>query len=294
MTSRVDADNPSIHPWKFPVLEGQTAPSEPPTPATPTLATLAPAVPDPEPAEPSPNSEAAFAEIAAAAPLDANPVAKPIITHHVVQDHAALDRAEAYALGLAQGTEEGRARGHAEGRAEGHAEGFAVGLAEGRRAGEAALAEQAQRLAALLEALGAPIPALEQTVEAAVAALALEIARAVIGGEVARSRDYLVRLIREAIAKVPLGTGKPRLIVNPDDLELLRALAPDIEEGGTALVADETIEPGGCIVVANADGAVNADRRWRPRSGEGVSQVDLTLASRWRDVMHALFESDND
>jgi hypothetical protein len=56
------------------------------------------------------------------------------------------------------------------------------------------------------------------------------------------------------------------------------------------LVADEAVEAGGCLVVADGEGAPVEDRRWYPRSGEGVSQVDLTLASRWRSVILTLFD----
>ena len=186
----------------------------------------------------------------------------------------------------------GYADGLAQGRREGHAQGYAAGRAEGRAEAEQNLAALARRLATLLDALAAPMPALESIVEEAVVGLALEVARCVIGSEVSRSREYLVRLIREAIAKVPIGMGAPAVILNPADLELVRALLPQGDEEAAALIADETVEPGGCLVVANAEGTAIKDRRWYPRAGESGSQVDLTVASRWRSVMLALFESE--
>ena len=195
---------------------------------------------------------------------------------------------------IAEEIARGRAEGIARGLLEGREEGYAEGLAAGTKAAEEALAAQAQRLAAIAEWLGGPIPALERAVEEAVAALALEIARCVIGDEVARSRDYLVRLIREAIAKVPIEMGALQLVLNPADVELVRALAPDIESGGAVLVGDASVEAGGCLVVADGDGKPVKDRRWRPRAGEGVSQVDLTLAARWRGVMLALFDGEEE
>jgi hypothetical protein len=123
-------------------------------------------------------------------------------------------------------------------------------------------------------------------------ALALEVARHVIGSEVSQSRDYLVRLIREAIAKVPIEMGAPSVLLNPTDLGVIGALAPEIEDAGIALVSDESIEPGGCVVIANGDDLPVKDRRWHPRAGEGVSQVNLTLASRWRSVMLTLFDGE--
>ena len=35
------------------------------------------------------------------------------------------------------------------------------------------------------------------------------------------------------------------------------------------------------------------DRRWNPRNPDGVSQVNLTLSSRWRAVMLAMFDGED-
>jgi flagellar assembly protein FliH len=166
------------------------------------------------------------------------------------------------------------------------------GVAAGTEAAEAAHAAQAQRLAGIIARLTAPLPELERTVEEAVAALALEVARCVIGSETSHSREYLVRLIREAVAKVPIEMGALKVVLNPIDLELIRALAPEIENRSVAFVGDDAVEPGDCRVVADGQDASIKDMRWRPRSGEGISQVDLSLATRWRAVMLALFEGE--
>ena len=189
---------------------------------------------------------------------------------------------------LAKAREAGLRRGFEEGREQGYAAGFAEGI----KAGEAKMTDAAERLAAIVGKLGSPIAVLEQPVEEAVAALALEVARCVIGDEVKRSRTFLIRLVREAIAKVPLEMGSPRVLLNPADLELVRGLAPDIEADSAALVADETIEAGGALVVADGEERQIKDRRWNPRTAEGVSQVNLTLSSRWREVMLALFDGE--
>ena len=190
---------------------------------------------------------------------------------------------------IANGYDEGFERGLVEGREKGYEAGFAAGS----KAAEQSLAAQAQRLVAMVTRLCSPIPALEGPVEDAVAALALEVARCVIGSETSYSREYLVRLIREAIAKVPIEMGALKVHLHPADLELVRALAPEIENGIASLVADATVEAGDCLVVADGPGTPIKDMRWRPRAVEGVSQVDLSLASRWRSVMLALFEGED-
>jgi flagellar assembly protein FliH len=196
--------------------------------------------------------------------------------------------AAALAAELSRAREEGLRLGLDEGREKGYAAGFA----EGTAAGEAMLRQDAERLAAIVGRLGAPLSALEEPVEEAVAALALEIARCVIGVEVKRSREFLVRLVREAIAKVPLEMGAPRVLLNPADLDLVRRLVPEIEAGSAVLVGDETIEIGGAIVIADGEDRQVKDRRWNPRAADGVSQVNLTLSSRWRAVMLTLFDGE--
>jgi len=189
--------------------------------------------------------------------------------------------AEAYAEGLERGLHEGRGKGYAAG-------------VDAAKVLEERLAAQSRRLAGILDRFDAPIAVLQRPVEEAVAALALEIARAVIGGEVSRSHAYLVRLIREAIARVPIEMGTPKILLNPADLELIRELAPEIDNGRAALVADEAVEAGGCLVIADGDDTPVVDRRWHPRAGEGVSQVDLTLSARWRSVILTLFAGAED
>lgn len=192
-------------------------------------------------------------------------------------EHAAAAQAEAAERGFAEGRERG----------------YAAGL-EAVKPLEQRLLAQVERLSSILDRFDAPIAVLQRPVEEAVAALALEIARSVIGAEVSCSHAYLVRLIREAVARVPLEMGVPKILLNPTDLDLVRELAPDIESSRAALVADETVEPGGCLVVADGDDKPVVDRRWHPRAGEGMSQVDLTLASRWRRVILSLFEGEED
>ena len=233
---------------------------------------------------PSLREEAAAPFVAAALPPPASADEAP------PSPDAAAPPAAALAAALAEGREEGLQRGLAEGREQGYAAGFA----EGAKAGEAKMLEAVKRMAEIIGKLGAPVTALEQPVEEAVAALALEIARCVIGDEVRRSREFLVRLVREAIAKVPLEMGVPRVLLNPADLDLVRRLAPEIDDGNALLVGDETIEAGGALVVADGEERQIKDRRWNPRNAAGVSQVNLTLSSRWRAVMLTLFDGEDD
>lgn len=199
----------------------------------------------------------------------------------------AVSIAEACAEAAARGYEEGLARGIEEGREKGYAEGFAEGSEEARDA----LAQEAQRIASVVQRLRAPLPAVEGVVEDALIALALETARSVIGGEIARSRESLVRLIREALTKAPIRIAGLRIALNPADLDIVRGLAPELAASDAILVGDAAVEAGGCLISVGDDGPIK-DRRWQPRGADGVSQIDLSLAARWRSAMLTLFDGE--
>ncbi len=121
--------------------------------------------------------------------------------------------------------------------------------------------------------------------------MALEIARCVIGSEISRSRASLVRLLRETLAQAPIEMGALEVVLNPADLDLVRALAPEIESEGTVLVGDAAIEAGGCVIIGRGEAK---DVRWHPRLRDGVSQIDLSLAARWRNIMLRLFDDEEE
>jgi flagellar assembly protein FliH len=255
MSARLNIADATVLPFQFPALAGETTPDHVATPAPPVMQSD-----DETLAEAAAEMEAA-AEVAAR--LDTELTA-------------------ARAEGLEQGFAEGREKG------------YEAGFAEGIKAGEAEMTEIVKQMAAIVGKLGMPLTALDQPVEEAVAALALEVARCVIGNEVKRSREFLVKLVREAIAKVPLEMGAPRVLLNPADLDLVRRLVPDVDSGNAVLVGDDTIEPGGALIVADGEDRQTKDRRWNPRTADGVSQVNLTLSSRWRAVMLSLFDGEDE
>jgi flagellar assembly protein FliH len=262
MSARLDLVGASVLPFQFPTLgeRGMGVPGVP--------------VPD---ADSLSNTEA-----------DAPPVA--LNGGGAAPEDAAAAAAEAAEAEFAQARAEGLRRGLEEGRQDG----YAAGYAEGVKNGEAALVEVTRRLTSIAATLGSPITALERPVEEAIVALSLEVARCVIGGEVKRSHEFLVRLVREAIAKVPLEMGSPRVLLNPADLELVRQLVSETDLGKASLIAEDAIEAGGCLVVADGADQPIMDRRWNPRAVDGVSQVNLTLSSRWREVMLTLFDGEDE
>lgn len=253
MMRRLDAAAAEVLPWRIPRLD--------------------------PPSEPAPDAETP--------PADEGPADLPIETggaQAMTEERQALG--EIIKREVARGYADGIERGLAEGREKGYAEGHAMGVEAGRES----LAQDARRLAEIVAGLRAPIRALDRVVEEALAALALEVARCVIGNEISLSRSHLVRLIREALAAVPLPMNGVRVLLNPQDLELVRPLMPELDNGGAALLADPALELGGCRIVVDDEPRLQ-ERRWLERS-DGLPQIDLSLAARWRDVMVSLFEGD--
>ncbi|MDE1903217.1 MAG: hypothetical protein KGI46_05125 [Alphaproteobacteria bacterium] len=255
MMTRLKSPNARVARWHAPSLSPDEAGAHRPSgqPSTPE-----PPPPAVEPAAPQVDETA----IKAAAALEAL---------------RAEQAAAGYAEGLARGLEEGRAQGHSE------------GLDTGRRAAEVEAAAAAGRVAKVLAALGGEISVLDDAVEDAVVALALELARRIVGVEVTRNRAALGGLIQQVLGEIPIDTGTPRILLHPDDLAALRTQVPDLGSGKVELVADDSMEAGGCRVLADGiDNATRPDRRWIERSM--LFEGDLTLAARWRAAMLALFD----
>lgn len=258
MITRLKSQNARVARWHTPSLspDEADAPRRARKPAA-----SAPRPPVPETAAPNADEVAAAAAAAAAA----------------LEALRAENAAAGYAEGLARGLEEGRAQGHG------------AGLDAGRRAAEAEGAASVARIAKILSALGGEIGVLDDAVEDAVVALALELARCIVGAEVTRNRGALAGLVRQVLAEIPIDTGTPRILLHPDDLAALRTHMPDLGSGKVDLVADDSLEAGGCRVLADGiDNATRPDRRWIERST--LFEGDLTLAARWRAAMLALFD----
>lgn len=192
------------------------------------------------------------------------------------------------AQGLETVFDTARAQGHAEGQREGWVEGHAAGL----QAGRAQAQEELASLRALLKRLAAPVNQLDSDLEAAVVALALEIARQVVASELHTHPEALLELLHRALSAFPARAGVPWVRLNPEDVKLLQELSPELEAGGVSLIADESLQRGDLMLATGSDAQrATPDRRWRPRSGHDTqSELDWRIEERWRQVMARLFE----
>lgn len=192
-----------------------------------------------------------------------------------------------YAQAEAQGHEEGRAAGLEEGRREG----FAAGQLEGLEAGRAQAQKECDSLRELIDRLVQPVAALDVEAESALVALALELARQVVLHELRIQPEAILPIVRKALAAFPVHAGTPGLRLHPQDVELLHTVAPDLEASGVVLLPDEHLERGDVIINSAPSGQTAiADRRWRGRNRDTLSELDLRVEERWRQIMARLFE----
>ncbi|NDP63943.1 MAG: flagellar assembly protein FliH [Polaromonas sp.] len=173
-----------------------------------------------------------------------------------------IDEAELAALRL-----QARQTGEAEGRKQGHAQ----GLAEGHAAGLAAVQAQAAQLQALAQTLPAALQLAQSSVADDLLALALDIARQVLGQALAAEPQAILAVVHELLQAEPSLSGTPQLLLHPDDAALVKELlTDDLKAAGWRVRTDAQIARGGCRVMAH--------------SGER----DATVQARWERVSAAL------
>ncbi len=144
-----------------------------------------------------------------------------------------------------------------EARERGHAEGFAAGQQEGREHLEPVIA-------AMIESLGGIEQQRDEVsaaVEEAAVELALKIAEQILAGQLEAEPAVVVDIVRGALRRL-VDRERVTVLVNPDDLELLREMTPTLvaELGGIEhceVQAERRVARGGAIV-RTAEGEIDA------------------------------------
>jgi flagellar assembly protein FliH len=156
----------------------------------------------------------------------------------------------------------------------GHREGYARGLAEGHAAGLAAVQAQAAQLQALTQSLPGALRGADHNVADDLLALALDLARQVLGQALKTEPHAMLTVVRELLQAEPVLMGMPQLLLHPDDAALVKEHLPDeLQAAGWRIRVDATLQRGGCRVLAN--------------SGE----LDASLPTRWERVAAALIRN---
>lgn len=181
--------------------------------------------------------------------------------------------AEGHASGVQAGQEEGYQAGFAQGQQEGEQAGqetgFQAGYQQGLDSSAQEISVQLERLKSIIQQLQGPLAGLDLETEASVLSLVDLICRALLRREIKLDRSHLSQIVKEAFQALPVGHQRLRILLNPEDLNLVEAACADLLED-YRLVADPEITLGGVKVETLQ------------------SLVDSTLESRYKKIIEEL------
>lgn len=158
-------------------------------------------------------------------------------------------------------------------REEAREAGYKAGFDEGRAAGEQAAEENARAVVEdmqqLLGALQQSLAEMDQKVAENLLQLGLEVARQLGRSQIEADDEYLLPIIREAVASLPLHHAHLVIHLHPRDAARVRPHLDGLG-GTTQIVEDGTVMPGGCQIRA------------------GTSEIDASVETRWQRILEAI------
>lgn len=151
-------------------------------------------------------------------------------------------------------------------------EGFAVGMAKAREYAQ----EDKRHFLNLMEGFTQALDKTDDRVSEDILALALDIAKSMIKTKLDVDPSVVLPVVRDAIHYLPYVLNPARIMVNPDDAQLLRDyMAEEIDSQHWQIQEDASIERGGCMVET------------------GANQIDATNAVRWKRISEALAQNND-
>lgn len=150
-------------------------------------------------------------------------------------------------------------------------EGKTTGYQEGKAQAEGESLAEIQQLQSLITSIGQELKQVDQTMAQDLLALAIDLARKIIGQALTVKPELIVPVVEEALRQLPTASQPVRLTLHPDDAVHIR----NHLENHTAhpkwhIHEDNQIEPGGC------------------RIESGGCEVDATLATRWQRTLASI------
>lgn len=180
-------------------------------------------------------------------------------------------RAEAWQKGYEEGLQQGRAEGYEAGFALGQDAGTAEGLLRAQQEAQQALEEELQPLGQLITQAHAAFRQMNKEVGNEVVELAVAVGRFLAREALDQKPEEVLALVRELLNDEQSLAGKPRLLLNPADLKLVQEhLAGEIASAGWQLLADESLQRGGCKLITAAG---EVDASWEARCQNIVDQL---------------------
>ena len=154
------------------------------------------------------------------------------------------------------------------------AEGYQQGRDEGYAAGRAEAQAEGQRLAALGTQLEEAMANIDQQMAEDLLGLALDVAQQVVRQAIAVKPELVLGVLREALVQLPQTHAMIHL--HPEDASLTRSyLGEQLAHAGHRIVEDPRLGRGDCIIES------------------GSSQVDASVATRWKRVAESLGRTDD-
>lgn len=167
--------------------------------------------------------------------------------------------------------EEAHVSGYQDGFEEGRKAGYDAGHSEGLEAGNSAAQAHIEQCQAFVQSLQEAFARFDQEMAESVLNCALEVAQQVVRSVVHVKPETLLPIIREALAALPLQHSSVTLLVAPETAQFVQEqLGNSFSAAGWRIHGDPEIAPGGCRLKA------------------GGSEVDATLATRWRRTLEAI------
>jgi flagellar assembly protein FliH len=143
------------------------------------------------------------------------------------------------------------------------------GYQAGYQQGQAAAREEAQRLGQAADQLQRSLAEMDQQVADQLLALAMEIGRQVVRRELAAQPEAILDVVREALVQLPHQHAV--IYLHPEDASLVRSyLGDSLTHSGHRILEEPRLARGGCLLES------------------GGSQLDATVATRWRRIVENL------
>lgn len=151
------------------------------------------------------------------------------------------------------------------------AEGIEAGHAEGLAAARA----EAARLASLVSAMEDALGNMDDVVAEELVTLAIAVARQMVGQALIDSPAIIVDTVKKVLQQ--MSHNEIHIHLHPEDATLVREhMASSLEQGRHRISEDSTIVRGGCRAEASS------------------SEIDATLATRWRRILEGMGRTDSD
>lgn len=158
-----------------------------------------------------------------------------------------------------------------EARQSGYKDGYRDGLSALENFKQTYAAQITAQVGQVAASFQAQLDALEQQLALSVAQLASDIARQVVRNELATQPELVEAVAQEALGSLVHSARHVRVLVNPDDHQLLTERGQlDLQSRHARLMPDASVTPGGCVVESD------------------IGVIDASLESRWRQVAAAL------